>query len=52
MMAVSINEMQVEVQDTPAPANTPPAESKTDKQVDLRSAMEMFRERELRLRAD
>jgi hypothetical protein len=51
-MAVSINEMQVEVQEPPAPANTPPTESKAEKQIDLRSALEMLHERELRLRAD
>lgn len=51
-MAVSINEMQVEVQDTPAPANAPPAETKSGKQIDLRSALEVLHERELRLRAD
>lgn len=51
-MAISINEMQVEVQEPAAPASNPAAESKTEKQIDLRSTLEMLHERELRLRAD
>ncbi|MGB8885981.1 MAG: hypothetical protein WCC87_04615 [Candidatus Korobacteraceae bacterium] len=51
-MAVTINEMQVEMQDPPQPANVPAAESKPAKSSDLRSELEMIRERKLRLQAD
>ena len=50
-MAVTIDEMHVEVQapmtpKTPAPGPEPP------KDVDLRGALELLRERNVRLRAD
>jgi hypothetical protein len=51
-MAVTINEMQVDMQDTPQPANVPAAESKPEKQANMRAEMEMIRERQLRLQAD
>lgn len=51
-MAVTINDMQVDMQDTPQPANPPAADSKPEKQSDLRSELEMVRERQLRLQAD
>jgi hypothetical protein len=51
-MAVTINEMQVDMQDTPQPPNAPAAESKPEKQSNLRSELEMIRERSLRLQAD
>lgn len=50
-MAVTINEMQVEMQDTPAPPNAAAPEPKPEK-TDLRSALEMVHERKLRLQAD
>ena len=51
-MAVTIDEMHVEVQESQAPTtpSTPSAEPKKD--VDLSEAIEMLRERRFRLRAD
>jgi hypothetical protein len=51
-MAVTINEMQVEMKDTPASASAAPAESNSNSHLDLQSALEMLRERNLRLQAD
>jgi hypothetical protein len=50
-MAVTIDEMHVEVKDTPAPPSATP-EVKTEKPADLRSELEKVRERNFRLRAD
>jgi|HubBroStandDraft_1064217.scaffolds.fasta_scaffold1278387_2 hypothetical protein len=52
-MAVTIDEMHVDVKQALAPSNTSPstnAESKKD--VDLREALHALYERELRLKAD
>jgi hypothetical protein len=52
-MAVTIDEMHVEVQQPTASAN--PSTSSTEKpqkNLDLRAALEMIQERKLRLRAD
>ena len=51
-MAVNINEMQVEMQDTPATPSPAPAESQADSERDLQSALEMLHERKCRLQAD
>jgi len=51
-MAVTINEMEVEMKDTPAPPSTAPVESKPDAHLDLQSALEMVHERKLRLQVD
>jgi hypothetical protein len=51
-MAVTINEMQVEMKDMPATPSATPAEPKSDTHLDLQSALEMLRERKLRLQAD
>jgi hypothetical protein len=51
-MAVTIDEMHVEVQSSPAPASAPVAGPDSKKNVALREAMEMLHERKLRLRAD
>ena len=51
-MAVTIDEMHVEVQE-PAPSASPATSgSKRKKDVDLKVALEMIHERNLRLRAD
>ncbi len=51
-MAVTIDDLQIEVQE-PAPAASPAAPGeKQKKNADLRAAMEMIQERNLRLRAD
>lgn len=51
-MAVTINEMEVEMQDSPAPPSAAPDEPKPDTHIDLKSALEMLHERKLRLQAD
>jgi hypothetical protein len=51
-MAVTIDEMHVEVQGPPAPASAPAAGADSKKNVNLREAMEILHERKLRLRAD
>ena len=51
-MAVTIDEMQVEMRDTAPQAAAAPAESKPESDVQLRSALEMLRERKSRLQAD
>jgi len=51
-MALTINEMEVEMQDAPAPPKAAPAETKPDTHMDLQSALEMLHERKLRLQAD
>jgi hypothetical protein len=51
-MAVTIDEMHVDVQPPPAPAGAPAAAAEPKKDIDLFEALEMARERKLRLRAD
>jgi hypothetical protein len=51
-MAVTIDEMHVEVQQPPASANPSASTEKPQKNLDLRAALEMIQERKLRLRAD
>jgi hypothetical protein len=51
-MAVTIDEMHVEVQASPVPSSAPAAGADSKKDVDLREAMEMLQQRKLRLRAD
>jgi hypothetical protein len=51
-MAVTIDEMHVEVQEPALPAAASTSDDKTKKEIDLRSALELLRERKLRLRAD
>lgn len=51
-MAVTIDEMHVEVQNSPPSANSATAQTEPKKEVDLYEAIEMLRERKLRLRAD
>ncbi len=51
-MAVTIDEMHVEVQESPPPVNSSNATAEPKKDVDLNQAMEMLLERKLRLRAD
>jgi len=50
-MAVTIDEMHVEVQE-PAAAKTPAPGPEPPKDVNLREALEILYERKLRLRAD
>ena len=50
-MAVTIDEMHVEVKDTPAPPSSTP-EPKVGRPTDIRSELERLQERSLRLRAD
>ena len=51
-MAVTIDELQVEVTEPAPVAATPASGEQPKKQVDLPSALELIRERQLRLRAD
>ena len=51
-MAVTIDEMHVQVQDAPPAANAPAPSDDTKKDVNLNEAIEMLHERKLRLRAD
>lgn len=51
-MAVTIDEMHVQVQDAPAPASAPAPGDDKKKDVNLCEALEMLHERKLRLCAD
>lgn len=51
-MAVTIDEMHVQVQDPPKAANAPAPNDDKKKDVNLHQAIEMLHERKLRLRAD
>jgi hypothetical protein len=51
-MAITINEMEVEMKDAPVTSGAAPAEPKPDTHLDLQSALEMLHERKLRLQAD
>ena len=51
-MAVTIDEMHVQVQDAPKAASAPAPSDDQKKDVDLREAIEMHHERKLRLRAN
>jgi hypothetical protein len=51
-MAVTIEEMHVEVQDAPRAPSTPAPSEEPKKDVNLHEAIEMLHERKLRLRAD
>lgn len=51
-MAVTIDEMHVQVQDAPAPANAPAPSDEKKKDVNLTEALAMLHERKLRLYAD
>jgi hypothetical protein len=51
-MAVTIDEMRVEVQQPAPSANAPTTNAEPNKDVDLSQAIEMLRERKLRLLAD
>lgn len=50
-MAVTIDEMHVDVKDTPAPPSATP-EPKTGRPADIRSELEKLHERSQRVRAD
>jgi hypothetical protein len=51
-MAVTINEMQVDVQPRPAATNAPAPPAVAKEPMNFRGQKEMLAERELRLRAD
>jgi len=51
-MAVTIDEMHVQVQDTPKAASAPAPGDDTKKDVNLNETIEMLHERKLRLQAD
>jgi hypothetical protein len=51
-MAVTIDEMHVEVQQAPQAASAQPANSEPKKDVDLHEALQMLNERKRRLLAD
>jgi hypothetical protein len=51
-MAVTIDEMHVEVQEPGPSANAPAANAEPKKDVDLHEAIAILHERKLRLRAD
>jgi hypothetical protein len=51
-MAVTIDEMHVDVQQAPSPASAPASNAEPKKDVDLREALHALHERKLRLKAD
>jgi hypothetical protein len=51
-MAVTIDEMHVDVQQAAPTANAPAANTEAKKEVDLREALQVLHERRLRVRAD
>lgn len=51
-MAVNINELQVETQPPPATPAAPSTAQASKPEPDLKSALEVLRERALRLQAD
>jgi hypothetical protein len=51
-MAVTIDEMHVDVQAAPPAASPPAANAEPGKDVDLREALHLLHERKLRLQAD
>jgi hypothetical protein len=51
-MAVMIDEVQVEVTDTPSQPVGPPAQAAQQQKLDLLSALERVHERQQRLKAD
>jgi hypothetical protein len=51
-MAVTIDEMQVDVQNKAAPANAPAQTAAPKEAMNFRGEKEMLAERELRLKAD
>jgi len=51
-MAVTIDEMHVDVKESQPAAGTPAAGGEEPKDVDLREALHMLHERKYRLRAD
>jgi hypothetical protein len=51
-MAVTIDEMRVEVQSAPPPAPSEGSSPEPRKDVDLHQALELLHERKLRLKAD
>lgn len=51
-MAVTIDQLHVEVKDPAPSASVPASPPPPEPKVDLRSALAFIRERELRLRAD
>jgi len=51
-MAVTIDEMHVQVQEAPPAPSTPAPADEQKKDVNLNEALEMLHERKLRLRAD
>lgn len=51
-MAVTIDELQVEVQSAPTTQKSPEPKQEAKREVDLPEAMEFLQERKLRLRAD
>jgi hypothetical protein len=51
-MAVTIEEMQVDVREATAPASTPAVEADPNKGVNLREAMQLLQQRAERLQAD
>jgi hypothetical protein len=51
-MAVTIDEMQVEIHNTPAQSNAPAPPAEPKKEKNLRESIHLLHERKLRLRAD
>lgn len=51
-MAVTIDEMHVEVQQAPKAANAQPASADPKKDIDLHQALQILHQRKLRLLAD
>jgi hypothetical protein len=51
-MAVTIDEMQVEVQSTPPQVSAPEPHAEPKKEMSLKDALHLLHERKLRLQAD
>jgi hypothetical protein len=51
-MAVTIDEMHVDVQQSPPAASAPAPDSEPKKEVNLSEALQVHHERKLRLKAD
>lgn len=51
-MAMSIGQIDIEMQDAPAPPSLTSPEAKAERPFDLQAMMAMLQERKLRLQAD
>jgi len=51
-MAINISEMQIQMQETPAPPAAAPSQPVPDTRHEVQANLELLRERMLRLKAD